>query len=175
MARLKKGEKKKVQMTIRIDPEVAEKLKSIDKYSAKMTAIISSGIDDYEKWLEDSIEHIKEDNEEKNKIKFSKETNFYELYDNKEFRENLVKRKKQELLNLDKENILFGQFHPEIMKKKYDNINKMIDFFESWECYCGDTFILNDPKGELFNNKNNDTLQVGTLGIGKAIHRNDKK
>ncbi|HAT4265234.1 TPA: hypothetical protein I9090_000028 [Clostridium perfringens] len=39
----------------------------------------------------------------------------------------------------------------------------------------GDTFILNDPKGELFNNKNNDTLQVGTLGIGKAIHRNDKK
>lgn len=45
MARLKKGEKKKVQMTIRIDPEVAEKLKSIDKYSSKMTAIISSGID----------------------------------------------------------------------------------------------------------------------------------
>ncbi|HFD8685553.1 TPA: hypothetical protein ACF328_002655 [Clostridium perfringens] len=39
----------------------------------------------------------------------------------------------------------------------------------------GDTFILNDPKGELFNNKNNVTLQVGTLGIGKAIHRNDKK
>ncbi|MDM0612417.1 hypothetical protein QTH09_15490 [Clostridium perfringens] len=40
----------------------------------------------------------------------------------------------------------------------------------------GDTFILNDPKGELFfYNKNNDTLQVGTLGIGQAIHRNDKK
>ncbi|EDT16480.1 hypothetical protein [Clostridium perfringens] len=40
----------------------------------------------------------------------------------------------------------------------------------------GDTFVLNDPKGEVFfNNKNNDTLQVGTLGIGKAIHRNDKK
>ncbi|EGS9999823.1 hypothetical protein I9Y31_002091 [Clostridium perfringens] len=41
---------------------------------------------------------------------------------------------------------------------------------------AGDTFILNDPKGELFfNNKNNDTLQVDTLGIGQAIHRNDKK
>ncbi|MDM0719021.1 hypothetical protein QTH81_12100 [Clostridium perfringens] len=40
----------------------------------------------------------------------------------------------------------------------------------------GDTFIFNDPKGELFfNNKNDDTLQVGTLGIGKAIYRNDKK
>ncbi|EGT3618122.1 hypothetical protein FJ641_01700 [Clostridium perfringens] len=40
---------------------------------------------------------------------------------------------------------------------------------------AGDTFILNDPKGELFNNKNNNIFQVGTLGIGKAIHRNDKK
>ncbi|MBO3391763.1 hypothetical protein JJB59_09310 [Clostridium perfringens] len=36
-----------------------------------------------------------------------------------------------------------------------------------------DTFILNDPKGEL--NKNKYTLQVGTLGVGKAIHINDKK
>ncbi|PWW92635.1 hypothetical protein [Clostridium perfringens] len=36
-----------------------------------------------------------------------------------------------------------------------------------------DTFILNDPKGEL--NKNKYTLQVGILGVGKVIHINDKK
>lgn len=137
MARLKKGEKKKVQMTIRIDPEVAEKLKSIDKYSSKMTAIISSGIDNYEKWLEDSIEYLKEDNEEEKqkKFEFSKEIqkDFYKLYDDKEFREDAIKRNKQELLELDRENSLFGQFHPEIMEKKYDNVNRIIDLFENWD------------------------------------------
>ncbi|SQB58056.1 hypothetical protein [Clostridium perfringens] len=36
-----------------------------------------------------------------------------------------------------------------------------------------DTFIFADSKGEL--NKNKYTLQVGTLGVGKAIHINDKE
>lgn len=51
MARLKKGEKKKVQMTIRIAPEVAERLKSIDKYSSKVGDFINIGIDAYEKTM----------------------------------------------------------------------------------------------------------------------------
>ena len=68
-------------------------------------------------------------------------------------------------------------------KGEYEKLNE--EFKESLKLagiYIGkkvsarDTFILNDPKGELFfNNKNNDTLQVGTLGTGKAIHKNDKK
>ncbi|XZI51360.1 hypothetical protein ACSXD3_15780 [Clostridium perfringens] len=65
-------------------------------------------------------------------------------------------------------------------KDEYKKLNE--EFKESLKLagiYVGkkvsldDTFILNDPKGEL--NKNKYTLQVGTLGAGKAIHINDKK
>ena len=67
-------------------------------------------------------------------------------------------------------------------KDEYEKLNE--EFKESLKLagiYIGkkvsarDTFILNDQKGELINNKNNNILQVCTLGIGKAIHRNDKK
>ncbi|HFD2040194.1 TPA: hypothetical protein ACF2DA_001806 [Clostridium perfringens] len=67
-------------------------------------------------------------------------------------------------------------------KGEYEKLNeefkeslKLAGIYIGNKVSTGDTFILNDPKGELFNNKNNDTLQVGTLGTGKAIHRNDKK
>ncbi|WP_283689685.1 hypothetical protein [Clostridium perfringens] len=68
-------------------------------------------------------------------------------------------------------------------KDEYEKLNeefkeslKLAGIYIGKKVSAGDTFILNDPKGELFfNNKNNDTLQVGTLGIGQAIHRNDKK
>ena len=68
-------------------------------------------------------------------------------------------------------------------KGEYEKLNeefkeslKLAGIYIGKKVSTGDTFILNDPKGELFfNNKNNDTLQVGTLGIGQAIHRNDKK
>ncbi|MCX0407593.1 hypothetical protein [Clostridium perfringens] len=68
----------------------------------------------------------------------------------------------------------------EEFRESLDKINKenieVAGIYIGDKVSTGDTFILNDPKGELFfNNKNNDTLQVGTLGIGKAIHRNDKK
>ncbi|AMN34782.1 hypothetical protein ACSXC4_10440 [Clostridium perfringens] len=65
-------------------------------------------------------------------------------------------------------------------KDEYEKLNeefkeslKLAGIYIGKKVSAGDTFILNDPKGELFfNNKNNDTLQVGT---GKAIHKNDKK
>ena len=65
-------------------------------------------------------------------------------------------------------------------KGEYEKLNeefkeslKLARIYVGKKVSAGDTFILNDPKGELFfNNKNNDTLQVGT---GKAIHKNDKK
>ena len=67
-------------------------------------------------------------------------------------------------------------------KGEYEKLNeefkeslKLAGIYVGKKVSAGDTFILNDPKGELFNNKNNNILQVGTLGIGKAIHRNDKK
>ncbi len=67
-------------------------------------------------------------------------------------------------------------------KGEYEKLNeefkeslKLAGIYVGKKVSAGDTFILNDPKGELFNNKNNATLQVGTLGIGKAIHRNYKK
>lgn len=68
-------------------------------------------------------------------------------------------------------------------KDEYEKLNeefkeslKLAGIYIGKKVSTGDTFILNDPKGELFfNNKNDDTLQVGTLGIGKAIHRNEKK
>lgn len=67
-------------------------------------------------------------------------------------------------------------------KGEYEKLNeefkeslKLAGIYVGKKVSAGDTFILNDPKGELFNNKNNDTLQVGTLGTGKAIHKNDKK
>ncbi|MDM0612508.1 hypothetical protein QTH09_15945 [Clostridium perfringens] len=67
-------------------------------------------------------------------------------------------------------------------KDEYEKLNeefkeslKLARIYIGKKVSAGDTFILNDPKGELFFNKNNATLQVGTLGIGKEIHRNDKK
>ncbi len=68
-------------------------------------------------------------------------------------------------------------------KDEYKKLNeefkeslKLAGIYIGKKVSAGDTFILNNPKGELFfSNKNNDTLQVGTLGIGQTIHRNDKK
>lgn len=74
---------------------------------------------------------------------------------------------------------LILSFKKEYERLNSDKINKenieVAGIYIGDKVSTGDTFILNDPKGELFNNKNNATLQVGTLGIGKAIHRNDKK
>ncbi|MDU7548492.1 MAG: hypothetical protein E7K59_07480 [Clostridium perfringens] len=65
-------------------------------------------------------------------------------------------------------------------KDEYKKLNeefkeslKLAGIYVGKKVSLGDTFILNDPKGEL--NKNKYTLQVGTLGVGKAIHINDKK
>lgn len=62
------------------------------------------------------------------------------------------------------------------LNEEFKESLKLAGIYIGKKVSAGDTFILNDPKGELFfYNKNNDTLQVGTLGTGKAIHKNDKK
>ena len=131
MGRLKKGEQKKVQMTIRIEPDVAEKLKSIDKYSSKMTSFIKAGINDYEKWLFDnSIDKKtnKSDDNSNNEIL----NIFYDEFNNKKRREYYINYYEKRRLKLKEEEDLFGKYHPEIMDRKYKFNNRILDLLKNW-------------------------------------------
>ncbi|TAN67674.1 hypothetical protein WS9_007485 [Paraclostridium sordellii 8483] len=131
MARLKKGEKKKVQMTIRIDPDIAERLKSIDKYSAKVGSFISKGIDEYYKFLNENS--CKNEDEK---------YNFLEILENEELRLKYIEELKK--LNDYYDNEVFFKFHQdlynlhksgnneilrclELVNKKLNNIKEIID------------------------------------------------
>ena len=140
MARLKKGEKRKTQMTIRVDPEIAERLKSIDKYSAKVGAFISKGIDDYEKFLEiNSIEAaIKESN-----IPFydltecsctseilNPNNDFLDIFKDDKFRHDYIKSLKK--LNEYYDNEIFFKFHPELYDLQKSNNDRLLNLLENW-------------------------------------------
>ncbi|ELC8464001.1 hypothetical protein QYB71_003148 [Clostridium perfringens] len=71
------------------------------------------------------------------------------------------------ILNFKKEN-------EKLYSDKINSENLKIDgIYVGRKVSSRDTFLFNDPKGEL--DKKKYTLQVGTLGDGKAIHINDKK
>lgn len=134
MARLKKGEKKKVQMTIRIAPEVAEKLKSIDKYSRKVESFIDVGIYEYEKWLNKHNDNNNVAIDGKNKTKKSVELkeSLIQYFDNKECREDFIENIKENL-KLDYKSERFGKFHSDIIESERKEKESFIYTLENWE------------------------------------------
>lgn len=120
MARLKKGEKKRVQMTIRIDPDIAKRLKSIDKYSAKVGAFISKGIDEYYKFLNE--------NSYKNE---DEKYNFLEILENDELRLKYIEELKK--LNDYYDNEVFFKFHQDLYNFQKSSNDEILRYLENWK------------------------------------------
>ncbi len=134
MARLKKGEKKKTQMTIRIDPDVAERLKSIDKYSVKVGDFIDAGIDEYEKWLKEK--NSNKDNKDiemnHNNSKISGiSKSIYNFYDDDNTRNEHIKRLREQKIKYEKGR--FYKFHPEISLKEKEDNDYLLNMLENWD------------------------------------------
>ena len=145
MGRLKKGEQKKVQMTFRIEPDVAEKLKKIEKYGSKVGTFIDVGIYEYEKWLknmknDDMLSSIKDNVEFKGILKELKK----ELSLNK----GILKELKKEL-SLNYETEKFSKFHKESYLKRCEELKIVVKILEKWDEYGEDT----DDKGENKNDR----------------------
>ncbi|MFQ8923959.1 MAG: hypothetical protein ACLR60_18910 [Clostridium paraputrificum] len=140
MGRLKKGEQKKVQMTIRVEPDVAEKLKKIEKYNSKVGAFIDVGIYEYEKWLTDfESDDIMPLIESDFDIEFddyrddlSDDENLLNFFENKDVRDHLVSELKKFLIPSYKTK-KFCKFHEELFQRNYEELEKIIDSLENWE------------------------------------------
>lgn len=134
MARLKKGEKKRTQITIRIDPEIADKLKSIDKYSSKVGDFIDAGIEDYFNWLNEKSEKVDNCNENNkdldNSKLFSLIVSYYDDIDN---RNNKINKLKQNILDIDSSR--YYKFHPDIAQREKKNYKEELYIFENWDEY----------------------------------------
>ena len=162
MGRLKKGEQKKVQMTIRIEPDVAEKLKKIEKYSSKISAFIDIGMYEYEKWLkniesDNILSFMKDDsilsflkNDDilsfmKDKINFKEDLDLtdedviYIFFGKENFRKIFLKDLKK-CLSLNYKTEKFSKFHNELVLKKCQELKAFIKVLENWDLYS-DCFL----------------------------------
>lgn len=134
MGRLKKGEKKKTQMTIRINPEVADRLKSIDKYSSKVGDFIDIGINDYLNWLEKKQKNINNtsdsscDNEKIKEISNA----IFEFYNDDKLRLDYINKLKKDISELEKSSRYY-KFHPEIIEAEKATNEYLLNILENWD------------------------------------------
>lgn len=142
MARLKKGEKKKIPISFRLESETIERLKKIDKFHSKIDVIINKGIDDYEKWLETNYidTALKKSNipfydlTECNgsvEILNSENKDFLDVFTDDEFRLDYIKTLKK--LNEYYDNEVFFKFHPDIYEFQKSENDRILDLLENWD------------------------------------------
>lgn len=132
MARLKKGEKKRTQITIRIDPEIADRLKSIDKYSSKVGDFIDAGIEDYFNWLNEKSKKV--DNSNKTNENLDKSELFsliVSYYDDIDTRNEQINKLKQEILNIDSSR--YYKFHPDIAEREKKYYEEKLHVLGNWD------------------------------------------
>lgn len=127
MPKLKDLSQKKVQMTFRIEPKVAERLKKITKFHSKISLLLNFAIKEYERLEEEDFVTI-EKGEEIYKINsfftFPKES-----LKNKAVRNNLINVYKNKIYELKKHD--FYEF--EMVQDKIKKLEFIIEFLENWE------------------------------------------
>lgn len=157
MARLKKGEKKKIPISFRLEPETIERLKKIDKFHSKIDVFINKGIDDYERFLE---RHIIEVAAKQANIPFydltecngspeilNSNNDFLDVFRDEEFRLSYIDVLKK--LNDYYDNEIFFKFHKDIYDFQKKENMKLLDLLENW----------NETKA-LLNKKLNDINKI---------------